>query len=249
MGAVFRAVDFYTSSILSVLAKNIKCLQVLYIDKTQAFWYIVNIMSNTKSETKTINHILIEKKPSTVNIIPVQRILGSSALELPNEDKEERRKEYSRRYRIQKHGTGGYTSKANLYGKAPRTRHDIGHRIAIKEISLELAGLEQKADEILNEAGFDEHGEHIAKPKDSDLTYYGSDDDNNDPEYIEVQREKEIRDLMGEASDLDLEIRGSRYEINKAKKSSGIPDGISHDSDTSDLVLDGLNIKQERNNQ
>lgn len=71
----------------------------MHIDKTQAFWYIVNIMSNTKN---TINHISIEQVPSSENLIPVQREKNIGALVL---DKIRLQERYLKRDKPQDHGT------------------------------------------------------------------------------------------------------------------------------------------------
>ena len=157
--------------------------------------------------------------------IPVQS-LGSLALG------EKHRQEYSRKYRVQDHGSRQAARFKDKPNKSLAARREEFY----DEINdLSSPELFKEANEILAQNGFDENGQKLPK---SELIY-SSDDD---------YEERAVEELMGSSPDLDELIRSSRIgDRHRREKSATLAD--NPDNDPEEYALDGFNVKEERPNQ
>lgn len=219
--------DFYTSNILSVLAKNIKCLPLLYIDKTQAFWYIVNIMSNTKN---SINHILIKQETSSENIIPVQRKLGSSALMSP--------KDQGRFNYVDKRRQDSNTRGTERDGKEPYDIKQREKKFAIGEEEIRKMSSDELLDEanrILEKGGFELSGEPVVTENKLVYTTDAPVDEEDETESLEqmgATQEHESNEI----------ITGLRRAKRDKIANQGNPETKDVADELGDYVLNGMHI-------
>jgi hypothetical protein len=182
--------------------------------------------------------IKIETYKTKKQEIPVQRI---GKLALASDPKEVRRADYLRSDTKQDHGSRPAYRYKDKHEKSLADKRAEALDGASKLSSSQLLSL---ANEISAQEGYGENGQELSERP---VVWSSEKYDGDDDEAAEVSKVEFYEDLMGAGSDLDEEIRTARYDLKKSHENKSLDSNPNNDQ--SDLVLDGINIKNERPNQ